>query len=98
LREFASGMHSVGEKKPNAWGLYDMNGNAYQWCLDWFSADYYRQSPPSDPTGPATGTNDRVMRGGDWSYYAANCRSAYRGRMSPDRRGYVTGFRVVVGR
>ena len=57
--------HPVGEKKPNAWGLYDMHGNVYQWCSDWFSQDYYKQSPPSDPTGPPAGSL-RVLRGGIW--------------------------------
>jgi formylglycine-generating enzyme required for sulfatase activity len=94
----AGGMtHPVGEKKPNAWGLYDMHGNAYQWCADWFSADYYEHSPPSDPMGPPTGS-DRVMRGGDFAWYASNCRSAMRGHMTPAGRGYTTGFRVVAGR
>jgi formylglycine-generating enzyme required for sulfatase activity len=92
----AGGMtHPVGEKKPNAWGLYDMHGNAYQWCGDWFSPDYYKQSPLSDPMGPPAGS-DRVMRGGDWSWYASSCRSAFRCHVAPTLRGYVTGFRVSV--
>ena len=74
----AGGMtHPVGEKKPNAWGLFDMHGNVWQWCSDWFSADYYKQSPPSDPTGPPAGS-DRVVRGGNWNYIASYCRSAFR--------------------
>ncbi len=94
----ADGMtHPVGEKKPNAWGLYDMHGNPFQWCADWFSADYYQHSPPSDPMGPPTGS-ERVIRGGDLSWYASNSRSAYRCKMPPAGRGYVTGFRVVAGR
>ena len=55
----------VGQKQPNAWGLYDMHGNVWQWCADWFSADYYKQSPPSDPAGPARWL-PRVSRGGNW--------------------------------
>ena len=44
--------HPAGQKKPNAWGLYDMYGHVWQWCADWFGGDYYKQSPPNDPTGP----------------------------------------------
>jgi formylglycine-generating enzyme required for sulfatase activity len=84
--------HPVGEKKPNGWGLYDMHGNARQWCSDWFSAAYYKQSPPSDPTGPPTGSR-RVNRGGFWAF--GDCRSAFRISHEPAYRGHDLGFRVV---
>ena len=89
--------HPVGEKKPNAWGLYDMSGNVGQWCADRFSADYYKQSPPSDPTGPPAGSS-RVLRGGHWYSYASSCRSAFRHSYGPAFRNPHSGFRVVVGR
>ena len=67
----------VGEKKPNAWGLYDMHGNVHQWCADWYDKDYYAKSPTDDPTGPATGTA-RMLGGGAWPLAADDSRSANR--------------------
>jgi formylglycine-generating enzyme required for sulfatase activity len=85
--------HPVAQKQPNAWGLYDMHGNVYQWCLDW--AGSYTGEPETDPTGPATGSN-RVMRGGAWDVGAPQCRSA--GRVGDDHRSrfYSLGFRAVL--
>jgi formylglycine-generating enzyme required for sulfatase activity len=86
--------HPVGQKPPNAWGLYDVHGNAWERCQDWFSEDYYKQSPNVDPTGPPNGSC-RVSRGGSWTEGAEGCRSAHRCWVSPDYRDYAQGFRVA---
>jgi formylglycine-generating enzyme required for sulfatase activity len=90
-----SGGHTcpVGEKKPNAWNLYDMHGNVWQWCADWYDGSYYGKSPTDDPMGPAAGT-DRVHRGGSWSDDAGYCRSAYRFFDGSGFRGPYLGLRV----
>jgi formylglycine-generating enzyme required for sulfatase activity len=85
--------HPVGQKKPNAWGLYDMHGNCWQWCQDFFDVGYYAKSPTDDPTGPASGQM-RVYRGGAWVNNALNCRAAYRYRDNPIGRYSDLGLRV----
>jgi formylglycine-generating enzyme required for sulfatase activity len=89
--------HPLGEKQSNAWHLCDMHGNVWQWCADWFSADYYRQSAPNDPAGPPTGSL-RALRGGDFSSGAWKCRSASRDGSAIASRGERHGFRVVLDR
>ncbi len=85
--------HPVGEKKPNAWGLYDMHGNVWEWCQDGYDEGYYAKSPMDDPTGP-TGGSYRVLRGGGYNSPAGYCRSAFRRRGRPGNRYVTLGLRV----
>ena len=79
------------------YGCYDMSGNGWEWCYDWYSSTYYATSPASDPTGPAPGTY-RVMRGGAWCEDPSLNRSAYRrDGILPNHRGTCSSFRCVVG-
>lgn len=86
--------HPVGQKLPNAWGLYDMQGNVWEWCADWFDVGYYRTAAEVDPTGPSAGTH-RVVRGGGWYSGSRYCRVSVRGWVSPEARGSNDGFRCA---
>lgn len=78
--------HDSGTRKPNAWGLHDMHGGVWEWCSDWYDADYYFDSPLVDPAGPRTG-RFRVLKGGSWFRYGKNARSAYRRFFHPSGDG-----------
>lgn len=86
---------SVGSYPPNAFGLYDMHGNVWEWCSDWFDPDYYSQSPECDPQGPDVRDN-RILRGGSFFYIASSCRTAIRFGRRPDARTNLDGFRVAM--
>lgn len=86
--------HSVAVKEPNAWGLYDMHGNVWEMCYDWYDKDYYSDGIEYFPTGPEKGMK-RIVRGGSYFSRVENCRSDYRMMHVQDFIYYNIGFRVV---
>jgi formylglycine-generating enzyme required for sulfatase activity len=85
----------AGKYKPNAFGLYDMHGNVWEWCSDWYDEKYYARSPGSDPKGPDSGSF-RVLRGGSWDYGPRRVRCAARLYFTPDARLSLIGIRLVL--
>jgi len=89
-----SGTPRVGSYPPNAWGLYDLHGGVWEWCLDWYGA--YTVAAEEDPGGPSSGPG-RVVRGGSWYLFAYTCRSAYRYHYAPSYRNPgLIGFRIAL--
>ena len=86
--------HEVGQKRPNNFGLYDMLGNVWEWCQDWYGASYYQGSPPVDPQGPDSG-KERSVRGGSWQSEPERAHSAMRVSVQPGSRRNDLGLRLV---
>ena len=88
------GIAPVASFKPNGYGIYDMAGNVWEWCADWYASEYYNARAGKNPQGPVTGTH-KVLRGGAWYCYEQQVRVANRYYALPDAKSYNVGFRCV---
>jgi formylglycine-generating enzyme required for sulfatase activity len=80
---------------PNPFGLYDVHGNVWEWCQDWYQGSHYRENEHLDPSGPFQGES-KVMRGGSWFSTGRSCRSGHSGLSVPGERNHTNGFRVAM--
>jgi formylglycine-generating enzyme required for sulfatase activity len=94
VKNSGGSVRPVGQKRPNAWGLYDLNGNVWEWCSDWFDAEYYGKSTPVNPPGPDAGYR-RILRGGSWLNYPGYLRCATRYSYDPSQGFFTIGLRIA---
>lgn len=86
--------HNIGTKSANGLGIYDMSGNVWEWCNDWYDSDYYKTSPVNNPAGPTSGS-ERVTRGGAWRELDRYSKTTTRTKYTPSKNSNNLGFRLV---